>query len=177
MRNQRGSVSILALFIIMVLLVLLAYVTDIARLQAIKIHSRHSLNLALRAASAQIDMEAYNDAENPRLVIAEEDAQDAFYRVLRENMCLNANNEPYAGSVADGRVRVLYFRVFQEEDLPCWYGRLYPLGWYSENVCHVSCTGFIEVPVRLSPFARFSTGLPEYTYQYVHSTVGPEVKK
>lgn len=173
MRNQRGSVSILALFIIMVLLVLLAYVTDVARLQAIKIHSRHSLNLALRAASAQIDMEAYTDAENPRLVIVGDDAQDVFYRVLRENLILDTNNEPYAGSVADGRVEVCYFRVIQADDIPYSYS----YGDYSETINRVSCTGIIKVPIRLSPFARFSTGMPEYTYQYVHSTVGPEARK
>ncbi|HBQ26787.1 MAG TPA: hypothetical protein DD791_10380 [Syntrophomonas sp.] len=173
MRNQRGSVSILSLFIIMVLLVLLAYVTDVARLQAIKIHSRHSLNLALRAASAQIDMEAYNDAENPRLVIKEADAEAVFYQILRENLSLNTNNEPYAGSAADGRVEVCYFRVIQEGDLPYSYS----YGDYSETINRVSCTGIIKVPVRLSPFARFSTGLPEHTYQYVHSTVGPEARK
>ena len=173
MRNQRGSVSILSLFIIMVLLVLLAYVTDVARLQAIKIHSRHSLNLALRAASAQIDLEAYNDAENPRLVIKEADAEAVFYQILRENLSLNTNNEPYAGSAADGRVEVCCFRVVQADDLPYSYS----YGDYLETINRVSCTGIIKVPVRLSPFARFSTGLPEYTYQYVHSTVGPEVKK
>jgi len=172
MRNQRGSVSILSLFIIIVLLVLLAYVTDIARLHAIKIHCRHSLNLALRAASAQIDMEAYNDAENPRLVIVENDAEVAFYQVLRGNLSLNANNEPYAGSAADGRVEVCYFRIIQAVDLPYSYS----FGNHSETINRVSCTGIIKVPVRLSPFARFSTGMPEYTYQYVHSTVGPDVQ-
>ncbi len=171
MRNQRGGVTILSLFIIMVLLVLLAYVTDIARLQAIKIHSRHSLNLALRAASAQIDLEAYNDAENPRLVIADAAAATAFYQILQKNMSLNANNEPYAGSAADGRVEVCYFRVIQAEDIPYTYS----YGSYSETVDRVSCTGIIKVPVRLSPFARFSTGMPEYSQLYVHSTVGPDV--
>lgn len=170
MRNQRGSVSILSLFLIIVLLVLLAYVTDIARLQAIKIHARHSLNLALRAASAQIDMEAHADAENPRLVIVEGDAYTSFHQVLQDNLRLNSNNMPYTNSAADGRAEVCYFRVIQEEELPYYYS----FGNYSETINRVSCTGIIKVPVRLSSFARFSTGLPEYSQIYVHSTVGPD---
>lgn len=171
MRNERGSVSILCLFLIIVLLILLAYVTDVARLQAIKIHSRHSLNLALRAASAKIDMEAYTDAEDPKLIIAEPEARTAFDQVLRDNLRLDANNQPYTNSAADGTVEICYFQVIQEDDLPYTYS----YSDYSETINRVSCTGIIKVPVRLSPFARFTTGLPEYSELYIHSTVGPEV--
>lgn len=171
MRNERGSISILALFLIIVLLILLAFTTDIAGLQATKIHARHGLNLALRAASAQIDLEAFNNAEDSRVIILEPDARVAFDKVLKDNLRLDNAYMPYAGSVADGKVEVLYFQVLNEEKLPYSYS----WGSYTETINQISCTGIIKVPIRLSPLGRFTTGLPEYTELLIHSTVGPDV--
>ncbi len=168
MKNEKGYVSILALFLIILLLVLLVLGIDVARMQAIKVHSRHSLNLALRAASAQIDMEAFLDPEDSKLIIVETDARVKFDAVLRDNLRLDENYRPYPSSVAEGKVEVSFFQVVNN---PPYY---YTYGSYSENVDAVACTGIIKVPIRLSPFARFTTGLGEYTDLYVHSTVKPE---
>uniref|UniRef100_A0A7C1FFM7 Uncharacterized protein n=1 Tax=Ammonifex degensii TaxID=42838 RepID=A0A7C1FFM7_9THEO len=153
----------------MVLFGVLALVGDVARLYAVKVSARHALNLALRAASNQLDMEALADPENPRLVIKEADAEAAFYQVLQANLRLDSSNTPLAGSIADGPVEVCYFRVVNAPPYT------YSFGSHQETVDRVGVTGIIRVPVKLSAFARAAAEVPEYVGLYVHSTVVPEV--
>lgn len=162
---------LVAFFLFIIFLLFLALASDIAYLMAIKIEGRHSLNLALRAAAQKIDMEAFADAENPRLVIDESDASEAFLRVLRQNLRLDSSLNPLPGSPAEDRVEICYFQIVQEEDVPhnySYHGR-------SETMRQPGCVGIIKIPIRLSPFARFTTGLGEYTDIYIHSSVVPEM--
>lgn len=168
--NQKGSISIFVLILLILLFVMIALTSDIARLYAIKVQARHSLNLALRSACSQIDMVALTNADNPQLIIIASDAETKFYQVLQANMRLDGNNNPTTASVADKQVEICYFKVVNTTDLP------FDVNYqgYTETINKVSCTGIIKVPVKLSVFARFISGMPEYTELYLHSTVGPE---
>lgn len=171
--NERGSISIAAMILCMCLFVIMALTADIARLYAVKVQARHSLNLALRAACSQLDMDALADPDNPQTIIVEPDAEDMFYQVLRENLRLDSNNNPYSASAADKQVVVCNFKVINASSLPYTY----TYNGYTETVNKVSCSAIIRVPVRLSTFARFVSGMPEYTELMLHSTVGPEKKE
>ncbi|MGQ9756541.1 MAG: pilus assembly protein TadG-related protein [Desulfotomaculales bacterium] len=167
--RQRGSASVFVLVSCLVLFVVLALVGDVARLYAVKVSARHALNLALRAASSQLDVDALADPENPRLVIKETDAEAAFYQILRANLRLDSSNAPLAGSIADGPVDVCFFQVVNDPPYS------YSFGGHQETVDRVGVTGIIRVPVKLSTFARAAAEVPEHVDLYVHSTVVPEV--
>ncbi|MGI5922114.1 MAG: hypothetical protein ACOX6I_10305 [Syntrophomonadaceae bacterium] len=171
--NERGSISIAAIILCMCLFVIMALTADIARLYAVKVQARHSLNLALRAACSQLDMDALADPDNPRTVIIEPDAEEKFYKVLRENLRLDNNNNPGSASVADKQVEVCDFRVINTSSLPFTY----TYNGYTETINKVSCSAIIKVPVKLSSFARFVSGMPEYAELMLHSTVGPEERE
>jgi hypothetical protein len=168
--NNRGSASIFVLVSCVFLLFVFFLVFDIARLYAIKISARHGLNLALRAAAAEIDMDALADPDNPKLRIMPDQAEASFYRILRANLRLDEDNAPLMGSIADGSVEVCFFRVVNEEDIPF----AYTYDGYSEVISKVAVTAIIKVPVKMGSFAR-AAGASEYSYLYVHSTVGPEL--
>lgn len=171
LKNQKGTLFLVAFFLLIIFMLFIALAADIAYLMAIKIEGRHSLNLALRAAAQKIDEEAFTDADNPRIVIDETAASEAFIRVLKQNLKLDANFNPLPGSPVDDKVEVCYFQIVQEENVP--YG--YSYRGRSETLQQPGCIGIIRIPVRLSPFARLTTGLGEYTNIYVHSSVVPEV--
>lgn len=159
----------MTLAVMIVIFMLVAMATDISHMYAIKIKARHSLNLALRAASSQVDMESLTDAENPRLEIMPHEAQYKFNHILQTNLALDTNNQPYSNSPVDGKVDVCFFLVVNDPPYTYSYNE------YSEMIDRVSVTGIIKVPIKMSSFARFVIGIPEYQTMYVHSTVGPEI--
>lgn len=170
-RNDRGSASIFVLVSCIVLLIVSALVFDVARLYAVKVCVRHSLNLALRAAVAQLDMDALADPDNSRLVIDPVQAEEKFYQVLQDNLRLDASNVPLPGSIADGPVKVCFFRVINQADLPFSY----TYGDYQETVDRIGATAIIKVPVRMGGIAQAAAGTSELTELHVHSTVVPEL--
>lgn len=172
LRNARGSASIMTLVFCLVMFVCLALVTDIARLYATRVSIQHGLNLALRAATAQLDEYALGDPVNPKVFILPDQARQAFDNILRANLRLDESNNPASGSIADGPVEVVYFRVVNEADLPFSFS----YGDYSETVTRPAAVGIVKVPVRLGGFARVAVpNLPEKVDMYVHATVTPEV--
>jgi len=162
---------IMTLAVMIIIFLFLALATDVTHLYATKIKTRHSLNLALRAASSQISADALTDAYNPRVEIMPDDAQSVFNSTLRQNLSLDINNQPYSNSPVDGPVKVCYFKVVNPFDVPYTYN----YNGYSETIDKVSVTGIISFPVKMSSFACFVSGVPEYQTMYVHSTVGPEI--
>lgn len=169
-KGDRGSAAILTLFFTLVVLALAALVLDIGYLFAVKINARHALNLALKAAAAQVDMAALSDAESPRVVILAQEAGEAFHSCLRENLRLDDGDNPLPGSIADGPVRVEYFRVVNEVPFTYRYGD------FSETIVRPSVTAVISFPVRIGPWIRAVR--PDYgetVTVYVHSTVAPRV--
>ncbi|SMB95754.1 hypothetical protein SAMN00808754_1312 [Thermanaeromonas toyohensis ToBE] len=169
-KDSRGSAGIFTLFFTLVALALTALVLDIGYLFAVKINARHALNLALKAAAAQVDMAALSNAENPRVVILTQEAGEVFYSCLRENLRLDAWNNPLPGSIADGPVRVEYFRVVNEVPFSYQYGD------FRETIVRPSVTAIISFPVKIGPWIRMVR--PDYgevVTIYVHSTVAPRI--
>lgn len=164
MKNQRGSVTIFTLAGIVIFFMMLIMTADIARLYAVKVQGRHALNLALRAACSEIDMEALADPEDPAVVIKTPEATASFHKVLRKNLDLNSSMYPNPGSICDGPVSVLYFQVINDPPFS------YSYGGYSEYVEGVGATGIIEMPVHLSDLA-VAFGQPRTVSIRVHSTV------
>ena len=170
MRRQRGSVSIFVLLSMGLFFLLYAMAADVARLYAVKVEARHALNLALRAANSQIDMNALADPVESKIVIQEGSATAAFYQNLQANLRLGSTMNPDRGSIADGPVSVLYFQVVNNPPFS------YSYGGYSETLDRVGSTGIIEVPVKLSGLAR-AMGQPEMVKVRAHSTVYVEFKR
>ncbi|RKO65722.1 hypothetical protein [Desulfofundulus salinus] len=168
-RDQKGFASVTFLVLLLAIMAIGSLLADVARLYAIKIASRHYLNLSLRAAAAQLNQD---ELRNNRIVIDESAAQDKFYEILRANFKLDGSNHPLPGSLVDGPVEVCYFRVVNSNMLPF----LYTFGSYSETITRPAVTGIIKFPVRVSFWGRIvSSGVPESTDMYVHSTVAPEL--
>lgn len=161
----------MTLAVMIIIFIFLALATDVTHLYATKIKARHSLNLALRAASSQISGDALTDAHNPRVEIIPDDARNAFNSTLRQNLSLDLNNHPYSNSPIDGAVNICYFKVVNTSEIPYTYN----YNGYSETIDKVSVTGIMSFPVKMSSFARFVSGVSEYEMMYVHSTVGPEM--
>ncbi|MCL6479784.1 MAG: hypothetical protein K6T65_15520, partial [Peptococcaceae bacterium] len=62
LKDQRGSASVLALFMIVCFFAAGALVADVARHFCIKVAVKHKLNLACRSAAAQVDEEELRNA-------------------------------------------------------------------------------------------------------------------
>lgn len=167
---RRGSVSILALFMIPCIFAVGAMVADIGYLFCTKIAVKHKLNLALRGAAAEIDMEALQDPENPQLIIDETRAYQKFSEILRANLRLDSSYRPLAGSIVDGPVTIEYFRVVNPEEVPFTYS----YNGYVETVGQTGVVGIISFPIKNGFFARMA-GQPELSVMYVHATAGPEL--
>ena len=162
----------LTLVVSIAVLMVFAVVWDIAAMYAVKVAGRHALNMALRAAVAQIDVTALQDPVNPRIVINETDARREFDRILQINLRLDSGNNPVAGSIADGPVEVVYFKVVNSSQVPFSYS----YGDYSETITRPGATAIIKIPVRLSGFARImNPSSSNMEYLYVHSTVIPQI--
>ncbi|MFZ5632144.1 MAG: hypothetical protein ACOY40_04790 [Bacillota bacterium] len=167
-KDQRGSASILALFMIICFFAAGALVTDVAGHYCLKISAKHKLNLALRSAAAQIGEEELKDAN---LVIDEARAARVFYDVLKINLVLDDGLKPRAGSILNsGPVRIVYFKVVNPGEVPFTY----TYGDYTETVNRAAVVGIIGFPVKSGLFARMA-GVPEETTMYCRATVVPEL--
>lgn len=170
-KNQKGSPAVTLLFYLILFMPLLSLTVDLGLTQAIKVKAKHDLNLACRAASNQIDLDALADAENPSVFILVEDAWTAYNMILQANLKLDSSNNPLNGSIASGTVKTLYFKVLNQEDLPF----LYSYGDFTEEITRPSVTAIVTFPVKTSPLLKVATGL-EFINITVHSTVGPELQ-
>ncbi|NHM26981.1 hypothetical protein G7K71_08285 [Desulfofundulus sp. TPOSR] len=168
-RDQKGFASVTFLVLLLAIMAVGSLLADVAQLYAVKIAARHYLNLSLRAAAGQLSLD---DLKNNRIVIDEPAARDRFYEVLRANFKLDGTNQPLPGSLVDGPVEVCYFRVVNSDMLPFSY----TFGSYSETITRPAVTGIIRFPVKVSFWGRIiSSGVPDSTDMYVHSTVAPEL--
>ncbi len=168
LKDQRGSASLLALFMIICFFAVGALVTDVAKHYCIKIAVKHKLNLACRSASAQLDLD---ELKNTNLVIDEARAAQTFYDVLKVNLALNDGLVPQQGSILNsGPVRVDYFKVVSPAEVPFTY----TFGGYGETVDRVAVVAVISFPVKSGAFARMA-GAPDQTTMYCHVTVAPEL--
>lgn len=168
--QSKGSVALFVLVGMALLFLIYGLTADVARLYAVKVQARQALNLALRAANTQIDMDALADPEGPRIVIQEGSATNKFYENLQQNMRLDANMNPVSGSIADGHVNVLHFQVVNNPP------ETYSFGSLTETLDKVGSTAIIEVPVRLSGLSR-AMGQPDTVNIRVHSTVYIDLKQ
>jgi hypothetical protein len=167
-RDQGGSASVLALFMIMCFFALGALVADVAKHYCIKTAVKYKLNLACRSAAAQINEE---ELQNANLVIDEARAAQAFYDVLKTNLKLDDGMIPQAGSILNsGPVQVAYFRVVSTEETPFTYA----YDDYVETVNRPAVTAIISFPVKSGTFTRMAGG-PEETTMYCHVTAAPEL--
>ncbi|MGI9951344.1 hypothetical protein V3F56_03195 [Moorellaceae bacterium AZ2] len=168
--HRKGYMSLLTLFYTIIGLALMGMVYDMGHLLAAKLVVRHGLNLALRAAAAQIDMDALADAENPRLVIQPVPAEQAFYAYLRENLKLDPDNYPLPGSPCEGPVSVDDFLVVNEAPY------VYQFGDYEEVIDGPGVTAVVSFPVKLGPWFRaLKPDTGGEVVVYVHSTVAPKL--
>lgn len=168
LRDQRGSASVLALFMIICFFAVGALVTDVAKHYCIKVAVKHKLNLACRSASAQLDEE---ELKNTNLVIDDARATQAFYDVLKVNLVLDDDLKPQAESILkSGSVQVVYFKVVNPGEVPFTY----TFGGYNETVNRTAVIAIISFPVKSGAFARMA-GAPSETTMYCHVTASPEL--
>lgn len=115
--NQKGSVSVLTLFMIPVILIIGVMVIDIGQTFVTKTTVKHKLNLALRASVGidQLCMTNLRDAREPKIVIKEDLAKEKFLEVLKANLRLDDSLNPLPGSIIDGQVEVVEFKVVNNE--------------------------------------------------------------
>lgn len=167
-RDQRGSVAILALFMILCIFAVSALVTDIARHFCIKVAVKHKLNIACRSAAAQMDEDELKDG---RLVIDEDRAARAFYDVLKTNLVLDDCLVPLKGSILNsGPVQINLLRIVNPGPAPFTY----TFGNYTGSVDRTAVVAIISFPVKSGVFARLA-GSPVETTMCCHVTAGPEL--
>lgn len=167
LKDQRGSVSILALFMIPVIIAVGAMVADIGGFICVKISAKHMLNLAVRAAAGQIDMD---ELKNSNVIIDESAATQKFYDALEINLRLDGSLSPLAGSIVDGPVSVVYLKVVNQTDTPYTYS----YGSFSETITQPVVTAIIQFPVKYGMFGQV-TGAGTQTTMTVHVTAGPQL--
>lgn len=168
LKDQRGSATLLALFMIVCFFAVGALVTDVARHYCIKVAVKSKLNLACRSASAQLNQD---ELKNGNLVIDEAQAAQAFYDVLGTNLVLDPGLLPQPGSILQtGPVQVVYFKVVSPGEVP--FG--YTFGGYTETVSRAAVVAIIGFPVKSGVLARMA-GSPDETTMYCHVTVAPEL--
>lgn len=168
LKDQRGSATVLALFMVICIFSVGALVADVAKHFCIKIAVKHKVNIALRSAAAQLDE---TELKNANLVIDEAMAAQAFVDVLKVNLVLNDSLTPQAGSILNaGSVQIDYFKVVKPDEVPFTY----TFGSYTETVNKVAVVGIISFPVKNGMFSRLA-GSPEETTMYCHATVAPEL--
>lgn len=167
-KNERGSVSILALFMLIVLFAVGAFTADVARHFCIKVAVKYKLNLAGRSAAAQVDESKLADTA---LEIDEARAAQAFLDVLKVNLILDDSLAPQSGSILNsGPVNIEYFKVVKAEELPFSY----TFNGHSETVEQVGVVTIISFPVKSGMFAQLS-GAPDETTMYCKVTTAPEL--
>lgn len=184
-QNEKGNVTITVLVFCVLLFAAMLLVTDIAKLYSVKVSARQGLNLALRGAADQLCPDRLGNFDDPRAVILPSEAEQVFVDLLKENLRLDENLNPSAGSIADGRVEVEFFCIVNSEPsgedhpaervMPYSYTYSYEGESFTEQIDQVSATGIIRVPVELSSLANVVGGLPKTVDIYVHSTAGPQL--
>lgn len=168
LKDQRGFVSLMALFMIICFFAVGALTTDVAKHFLLKVAVKYKINLAVRNASAQVDEE---ELKNANLVIDEAMAAQAFYDVLKVNLDLNDSLVPNAGSILNsGPVQVEYFKVVSPVEVPFTYS----YGGMIETVNKPAVVAIISFPVKTGTFARLA-GQPDETIMYCHVTSAPEL--
>lgn len=167
LQDDRGSISVWALFTMLVVFSIGAMVSDIGNFACVKISAKHKLNLAVRAAAGQVDME---QLKNANVVIDEGAAVQKFYDVLETNLRLDSALQPLAGSIVDGPVNVVFLKVVNQQELPFTYS----YGSFSETITKPAVTAIIEFPVKYGMFGQFA-GLGTEANMTVHVTAGPEL--
>ena len=152
MNNQKGSVSVLTLFMIPVILVIGVMVIDIGQTFITKTTVKHKLNLALRASVGidQLCMTALRDAHEPKIVIKEDLAKRKFLEVLKANLRLDDSLNPLPGSIINGQVEVVKFKVVNNPPYT------FTLGNYTETLNETGVIGIIRFPYENSFLARFA---------------------
>ncbi|WP_333870938.1 Tad domain-containing protein [Desulforamulus putei] len=168
-KDNRGVAFIYTLMCFMVFLLFISVAVDVGHVLMAKIKAKHSLNLALRAAANEIDMDRLADPVNPVLYIKEPEARANFDRLLQKNLKLDAGFNPDTGSIAEDRVTVEAFQVFNTVPNQFTYGS------YTENINDVCVSAVIKVPIKLSGFAKVSADIPEDFDLYVQATVKPQL--
>uniref|UniRef100_UPI00054FCBC6 hypothetical protein n=1 Tax=Desulfovirgula thermocuniculi TaxID=348842 RepID=UPI00054FCBC6 len=153
---------------------MLSMAWDVGRLYAAKVASRHALNLAVRAAAAEIDPDALADPSGSRMVVVPARARASFDEVL------GANYTPMRGRLVDGDYRVVFFYVVNYPDDAKRVGSLpAPFSYYTGDrtvtLAQPGVAAKIAAPVGLGPFGRLATGLGTVEVE-VHSAAAPEVR-
>ena len=167
-KDQRGSASVLALFMVICIFSVGALVADTAKHFCVKIAVKQKLNISLRSAAAQLDGD---ELKNANLVIDEAGAVQAFIEVLKINLVLDGSLTPRAGSILNaGPARIEYFKVVKPGEIPFTY----TFGGYTETVDRVAVVGIISFPVKNGIFSRLA-GSPETGTMYCHATAAPEL--
>lgn len=169
-RDQEGFALPFFLVMLAAVMVIGSLMADITQLYAKKIATRHMLNLSLRAAAAELNIE---ELENNRIAINELAAEDRFYEILRANFKLDGDNKPLSGSIVDSPVNVCYLQVVNEDKTPFTY----TFGEYSETISCPAVTGIIKFQIKQSFWGRIANPEPIETDMYIHSTVIPELIK
>ncbi|MCL6478989.1 MAG: hypothetical protein K6T65_11325 [Peptococcaceae bacterium] len=168
LKDQRGSASVLALFMMVCFFASGALVADAARHFCIKVAVKHKLNLACRSAAAQVDEE---ELRNASLVIDEARAFQTFCDVLRANLVLDASLAPQPGSILNaGAVQIEMFEVVDPDEVPFTY----TFDGYTETVDRTAVVAIISFPVKSGAFARL-TGSAAETTMYCRVTAAPEL--
>jgi len=167
-KDQRGSVSVLALFMIICFFAIGALVTDVAKHYCLKVAVKHKLNLACRSAAAQLNED---ELKNSNLVIDEARATQAFNEVLKVNLVLDDALVPQSGSILNsGAVQLVFFKVVNSGEVPFTY----TCGGYTETLDRTAVVSIISFPVKSGMFTQLAGG-PNETIMYCHVTAGPEL--
>jgi len=168
-KDNRGIVGLLMLFLMLAILPFTPFITDIGYLYGAKMYTQNKLTVSLRAAAHQLDRNALADTNNPKIYIKPNESQQQFLTYLKDNLYLDASLNPLGNSIADGQVSIEYFRVVNESDLPFTFTH----DGYTETITKPSVAAIIKVPVKLFFKPLISAG--DITDVYVHATVAPEI--
>lgn len=166
--DNRGVAFIFTLLCFMVFLLFISVAVDVGHVFMAKIKAKHALNLALRSATTQLDMDLLSDPENPVLYIKEPEARANFDRILQKNLKLDSGFNPLPDSIANNKVIVEAYQVFNTPGQ-------FTYGSYTEDINEVSISSVIKVPIKLSGFAKVSADIPEEFDLFVHATVKPQL--
>ncbi|WP_338835932.1 TadE/TadG family type IV pilus assembly protein [Neomoorella thermoacetica] len=173
--SRRGSAAMLFVFFFPIFLCALSMAWDLGRLYAAKVACRHALNLAVRAAAAEIDPDALADPSGPRLVVVPGRARASFDAILR------ANYTPLRGHLVDGDYREVFFYVVNYPDDAKRVGSLstpfsYSTGDRTVTVAQPGVAAEIAVPVELGPFGKLAAG-QNVVEMKVHTAAAPELRR
>ncbi|NHM28083.1 hypothetical protein G7K71_14060 [Desulfofundulus sp. TPOSR] len=173
-RDRRGSAVLLFVFFFPLFVCMLSMAWDLGRLYAAKVACRHALNLAVRAAAAEIDPDALADPSGPRMVVVPGKAKASFDSVLK------ANYDPLRGHLVDGSYREVFFYVVNSPDDAEKVGSpstpfSYSTGGGTVTLRQPAVAAEIAVPVELGPFGKMATGRSVVEMR-VHTAAAPEVK-